>query len=229
VARRGGVSAIRCLAARREPDIEIGVHLEPGHDQRWVYEVAFNQGQQQASLNIGLGSACDSRRRLIINKEGPASCYARQSAGYQAFVPAPLPPDPPVNFGSALRELLSDADYALGWLGGGRGLPRSRITERLGHAAGDAHRVMNRLFGHPIVNVATVRRWLDVTPAGANQAVNRPVEIGLLREITGYSRNWRFRFDPYLKLFEELAGKPAEWFRPSNETGTAIPRISCSS
>lgn len=64
---------------------------------------------------------------------------------------------------------------------------------------------MDRLFDHPIVNVATVRRWLDVTPAGANQLVSRLVEIGLLREITGYARNRRFRFDPYLKLFEEPA------------------------
>jgi predicted ATPase len=48
VARRGGVSAIRCLAARRYPDIELRVELEDGHDsKRWVYEVAFNQDQQR--------------------------------------------------------------------------------------------------------------------------------------------------------------------------------------
>jgi hypothetical protein len=29
------------------------------------------------------------------------------------------------------------------------------------------------------------------------------VEIGLLTEITGYARNRRFRFDPYLRLFED--------------------------
>jgi len=80
---------------------------------------------------------------------------------------------------------------------------RVRITERLGRAAGSAQRVMDRLFDHPIVNVATVRRWLSITPAGANQLVNRLGDIGLLREITGYARNRRFRFDPYLKLFEE--------------------------
>jgi Fic family protein len=80
---------------------------------------------------------------------------------------------------------------------------RARITEKLGRAAGNAQRVMDRLFDHPIVNVAAVRKWLDVTPAGANQIVNRLVDIGLLREITGYARNRRFRFDPYLELFEE--------------------------
>jgi len=45
-----------------------------------------------------------------------------------------------------------------------------------------------------------------VTPAGANTLVNRLVGAGILREITGYARNRRFRFDPYLRLFEEPAG-----------------------
>jgi len=80
---------------------------------------------------------------------------------------------------------------------------RSRITEKLGRAAGNGHRVMEKLFNHPIVTVANVRKWLNVTPAGANQLVNRLVDVGLLREITGYVRNRRFRFDPYLRLFEE--------------------------
>jgi Fic family protein len=80
---------------------------------------------------------------------------------------------------------------------------RERITERLGRAAANGHRIMEKLFNHPIVTVALVRQWLKVTPAGANNLVNRLVDVGLLREITGYARNRRFRFDPYLRLFEE--------------------------
>ena len=80
---------------------------------------------------------------------------------------------------------------------------RTRITERLGRAAANGQRVMDRLFDHPIVNVATVREWLDLTPAGANQIVSRLEGIGLLREITGYARNRRFVFEPYLRLFDE--------------------------
>jgi hypothetical protein len=52
------------------------------------------------------------------------------------------------------------------------------------------------------VAVATVRRWLPVTPAGAIGLGNR-LAAGILRAITGYARNRRFRFDPYLRLFEE--------------------------
>lgn len=51
VARRGGVSAIRCLAARRYPDIEIGVDLEePDAGTKWVYEIAFNQDNQHRPI-----------------------------------------------------------------------------------------------------------------------------------------------------------------------------------
>ena len=80
---------------------------------------------------------------------------------------------------------------------------RSKIADTMGRGAGSAHRVMEKLFDQPIVAVATVREWLDITPAGANSVVNRLVEIGLLTEITGYARNRRFRFDPYLRLFED--------------------------
>jgi predicted ATPase len=55
VARRGGVSALRCLAARRNPDIEIVVTLQPKDDSSpWEYTLAFNQ---------------DNQRRPILRKE----------------------------------------------------------------------------------------------------------------------------------------------------------------
>ncbi len=46
-----------------------------------------------------------------------AGRYIRQPAGYRAFIPAPLPPDPPVAM-AGLHELLSSADRALGRLDG---------------------------------------------------------------------------------------------------------------
>lgn len=66
VNRRGGVSAIRCLAARRDSDIELGVELEQSsegkqssEDKRWVYEVAFNQDKQ--------GRALLQKERVLLN------------------------------------------------------------------------------------------------------------------------------------------------------------------
>lgn len=49
---------------------------------------------------------------------GRAGQYVRQLQGHRAFVPAPLPPDPPVQVDAALLALLSHADQALGRLDG---------------------------------------------------------------------------------------------------------------
>lgn len=47
-----------------------------------------------------------------------AGRYVQQIGGYKAFIPAPLPPAPPVAMDSELSRLLSDADRALGRLDG---------------------------------------------------------------------------------------------------------------
>ena len=47
-----------------------------------------------------------------------AGTYIRQPAGYSAFIPAPLPPNPPLHIDEVLQHLLSDADRALGRLDG---------------------------------------------------------------------------------------------------------------
>ena len=48
VRRRGGVSAIRCLTARRYSDIGIRVLVDSGDSgKRWEYELTFNQDKQR--------------------------------------------------------------------------------------------------------------------------------------------------------------------------------------
>ena len=47
-----------------------------------------------------------------------AGRYVPQPSGYRAFVPAPLPPDPPIEVSSEILTLLSRADIALGRLDG---------------------------------------------------------------------------------------------------------------
>lgn len=44
--------------------------------------------------------------------------YVKQVEGYRAFIPAPLPPNPPIVMDTELWRLLSDADRALGRLDG---------------------------------------------------------------------------------------------------------------
>lgn len=51
IMRRGGVSAIRCLAARRYPDVAVSVIVEAGDGSaRWEYELRFYQDNQRRPL-----------------------------------------------------------------------------------------------------------------------------------------------------------------------------------
>ena len=47
-----------------------------------------------------------------------AGQFIRQIEGYRAFIPAPLPPDPPLELDAETINLLSRADRALGRLDG---------------------------------------------------------------------------------------------------------------
>ncbi len=63
VGRRGGMSAVRCLAARRHPDVEIDVELqEDGADRRWRYEIALRQDNRRQPL----------LRRERVSRDGKA-------------------------------------------------------------------------------------------------------------------------------------------------------------
>lgn len=56
---------------------------------------------------------------MVIEKnKNRAGSYVSQIGGYKAFVPKPLPPDPPIQFDKELLHLLSQADRELGRLDG---------------------------------------------------------------------------------------------------------------
>ena len=82
-----------------------------------------------------------------------------------------------------------------------RELHRRQITDQLGRAAGNGHKVLESLFDRPIVSVADIQRVTGTTYAAANNLAARLAQIGILAEITGYSRNRRFRYEPYVRLF----------------------------
>lgn len=86
---------------------------------------------------------------------------------------------------------------------------RSAITEKLGRAAGNGHKVLESLFDRPIVSVKDVKALTGTTYPAANSLVSRLAEIGVLTEMTGYARNRRFRYAPYITLF--------------NDTGPEVP------
>lgn len=80
---------------------------------------------------------------------------------------------------------------------------RARITAELGRAAGNGHRVLEALFHRPIVSVNQVQAMIGTSFAAANQLVARLTQLEILREITGYSRNRRFRYEGFVRLFLE--------------------------
>src|SRR5215831_4738640 len=59
-----------------------------------------------------------NKERRLPEPNTRAGTYQRQPTGYRAFVPAPLPPRPPVVLAGDLHGLLSRADLALGRLDG---------------------------------------------------------------------------------------------------------------
>jgi Fic family protein len=80
---------------------------------------------------------------------------------------------------------------------------RSAITGSLGRVAGNGHRVLEYLFDHPIVSVNEVRDLIGTTYPAANDLVTKMQGIGILEEITGQARNRRYRYGPYVELFQE--------------------------
>lgn len=80
---------------------------------------------------------------------------------------------------------------------------RTAITEGLGRAAGNGHKILESLFRRPILSVNDVRVVTGTTYASANALVSRLVQVGVLEEMTGYARNRRFRYAPYIALFIE--------------------------
>ena len=76
------------------------------------------------------------------------------------------------------------------------------IAEGLCRAAGNGHRILQHLYAHPIVSAKEVQDLIGTTFAAANQIVHRLVGAGILREITGHARHRRFRYDPYVRLFD---------------------------
>ena len=80
---------------------------------------------------------------------------------------------------------------------------RGMVTERLGNAAGNGHRVLEHLYENPIVSVANVQRLIGKTYETANNLVARMTDCGILHELTGQARNRVFSYRDYIALFHD--------------------------
>ena len=73
----------------------------------------------------------------------------------------------------------------------------------MGDTGPNGLRLLSMLFKRPLINVNAVGRDLDVSFPTANRLVAHFEELGLLRELTGQRRSRLFRYEPYLRLFDE--------------------------
>jgi Fic family protein len=62
--------------------------------------------------------------------------------------------------------------------------------------------LLEMLFEHPILTVRMVEKKLECSYVTANRLVEQFVRLRLLDEVTGQQRNRRFRYSPYLALFQ---------------------------
>jgi Fic family protein len=65
-------------------------------------------------------------------------------------------------------------------------------------------RLLDFLFQQPIVTVRLVETNLQCAYVTASKTVEQFVELGLLKEITGWQRNRLYHYEPYLALFQPL-------------------------
>lgn len=71
-----------------------------------------------------------------------------------------------------------------------------------GKRAKTAHALLLQLFSSPAVTVAMIARQLDISISAANNLANTFEKQGLVKEITGFSRNRIFVLYKYLELFK---------------------------
>lgn len=55
----------------------------------------------------------------------------------------------------------------------------------------------------PIVTQGWLARRLEVTPMTARRALHALMDLGIVKESTGYKRNQRFAYPEYLALFDD--------------------------
>lgn len=86
---------------------------------------------------------------------------------------------------------------------------RGVASEHGGRKSVNLLRAIDSLFKQPLVTANSLMRELGVSFVTANGIALTLAELELLTEETGYKRNRRFRFAPYLALFDE-AGEQDE-------------------
>ena len=135
-----------------------------------------------------------------MNQYGRAGRYIKQPQGFKAFIPSPLPPNPPINMDNQMVALLSEADRALGRLDGSiRTLPDADIfvfmyvrkEAVLSSQIEETQSSLDDLLGAEVQiyrprrpkDVNEVINYIEALNYGLERLRNLPVSVRLIREI----------------------------------------------
>lgn len=145
-------------------------------------------------------AATMAKKSKIAEDSNRAGHYQRQPSGYAAFIPKPLPPDPPLVVDDEMQTLLSKADRALGRLDGSiQTLPNpdlfvlmyvrkeavlSSQIEGTQSSLDDVLEVEARLMGrrHPS-DTTEVLNYVRAMNHGLRRLNELPISIRLIKEI----------------------------------------------
>jgi len=106
-------------------------------------------------------------------------------------------------FLGGIAEVAKEATAVAGRIARMRERDRERIIETAGRSAGQALTIHEFLFRQPMVSVRLVQQVLETQFPTASRAIGVLERGGILREVTGRQRNRLFRYDEYLKQFED--------------------------
>jgi Fic family protein len=77
------------------------------------------------------------------------------------------------------------------------------LQTSFGRRTASAQRLLNALFTQPAIRIEEVQKICDLSYKAANELAAQMREHGILREITGQSRNRVFIFADYLAVFSD--------------------------
>jgi len=78
---------------------------------------------------------------------------------------------------------------------------RNKIT-KLGKKTKTAQQFLIYLFRNPIVDSEDVSKEMNINVSTGLRLINNFIELGILKEMTGFKRNRIFMFEEYIRLFE---------------------------
>ena len=130
-----------------------------------------------------------------------AGAYVRQPAGYRAFIPSPLPPDPPLELDRLLATILSRADQAVGRLDGlSRTLPNPELFVAmyvrreavLSSQIEGTQSTLDDVLAYELAGTLGVHRdveevvnYVKAMEYGLQRLTTLPLSLRLIREIHG--------------------------------------------